>query len=179
MRTDERSYKNFLAWDEADRKSKLHNDMCLYLTQQEKVDKLVALAGVKGCQPPTRAELSSPIIITKYWGRERRPHNDIMGFLDLKISCRKDDCDHDTGEDIIIEVKSGKNKITDFIQQLNAYVQWLFEANGFNHRRKIKPILITSYGLNKFEKSILAGEKIRTARVYPADIEKFNREVNC
>lgn len=43
MRTNERTFKQHLAFDDKDRHSDLHNDACLYLAQEEKARKFLTL----------------------------------------------------------------------------------------------------------------------------------------
>lgn len=164
MRTSDQSFLSKMAFNDSDRKTSLHNDVCLYLTQEQKRKKIVELfhsdffKKSNGCE--TGYYLSLPL--------SREGSSSILGYADL-IVWAFDHADETLGDDceveVLIEVKSRKTQVTDIIQQLLTYEDIT--------RRRYKQLLATAYPLNKIEIESLQKHGIKSIYVSPKDVKAF------
>ena len=164
MRINEITYQNHLAFNDEDRKTTLHNDICLYLTQSEKIKKMAEFLKIKPIENyelKYSSFLSEPIYDCP--PRQSYASSKIGGYIDVayvfETGERIDDGDLKKYH-IFIEVKSQKQNITDIIQQIKTYRSFAW-SNFRIRNHSMEFVLCTAYRLSKIEKSVLERENIK------------------
>lgn len=172
MRTSDQTFLSKLAFNDGDRKTNFHNDICLYLMQQEKLRKIASIFNFE--PDKVWANLSAPLL---RHGTNYDPRPSVIGYADFTVGIgfKRNDCDECA--EILVEVKAYKTHVADIIQQLHTYGTYLTREffiqakdGGIKYPRYV---LATGYPLTELEKSSLNAAHINTIYVSPDDVALF------
>jgi hypothetical protein len=178
MHTHDKSYTSYMSGGDPDRKTDLHNDICLYLTLPDKVQKLIEISKIN-LSIAKRTYASKTRLSSLLASSDNDKYKKIIGYIDVSILLFETFLSEDgkyyqynNTHDfhLAIEVKAFKTSITNIIQQINTYKSYA----GYN----VMFFLCTGYQLNKLEQKTLADANIQYIYVDPILVKKALEEAN-
>lgn len=174
VRTDERTYKQHLSGGDSDKKQPMHEAGVAYLTQNEKLRKLVGMMWQDGVYQ-SKYSVSRPVV-----AHEGTKYARIWGYADLliEVGCEYPDqigtgstpfrYGYPSGR-IVVEVKAQPAPMSNIIQQLSSYRHVL--SGGYSDDRFV---LATLYRISVKEKEMLTNEGMYHVYLDPDYVKAWN-----